>query len=100
MPDRFQVTKAEEDTVLDYNNDESASGKLLGDILDETLGENRTSRKASGRGGWVNIFHVTLGRLYRRMEADEAYGPAIPSSSGAPNCKSPGCPADTIFRQL
>ncbi|KPU76096.1 uncharacterized protein Dana_GF12875, isoform G [Drosophila ananassae] len=37
MPDRFQVTKAEEDTVLDYNNDESASGKLLGDILDETL---------------------------------------------------------------
>ncbi|XP_017090294.1 solute carrier family 12 member 4 isoform X1 [Drosophila bipectinata] len=37
MPDRFQVTKADEDTVLDYNQDESASGKLLGDILDETL---------------------------------------------------------------
>ncbi|XP_016953338.1 solute carrier family 12 member 6 isoform X2 [Drosophila biarmipes] len=37
MPDRFQVTKADEDTVLDYNQDESASGKLLGDIHDETL---------------------------------------------------------------
>jgi len=40
MPDRFQVTKADEDTALDYNQDESASGKLLGDIHDETLGEN------------------------------------------------------------
>ncbi|XP_037715715.1 solute carrier family 12 member 6 isoform X2 [Drosophila subpulchrella] len=37
MPDRFQVTKADEDTALDYNQDESASGKLLGDIHDETL---------------------------------------------------------------
>ncbi|XP_017018553.1 solute carrier family 12 member 6 isoform X1 [Drosophila kikkawai] len=37
MPDRFQVTKADEDTVLDYQQDESASGKLLGDIHDETL---------------------------------------------------------------
>ncbi|BFG05441.1 solute carrier family 12 member 6 [Drosophila madeirensis] len=37
MPDRFQVTKADEDTVLDYHQDESASGKLLGDIHDETL---------------------------------------------------------------
>ncbi|XP_016973959.1 solute carrier family 12 member 4 isoform X1 [Drosophila rhopaloa] len=48
MPDRFQVTKADEDTALDYNQDESASGKLLGDIHDETLGENYGSYADSG----------------------------------------------------
>ncbi|XP_023030768.1 solute carrier family 12 member 4 isoform X8 [Drosophila tropicalis] len=37
MPDRFQVTKADEDTVLDYQHDESASGKLLGDIHDDEV---------------------------------------------------------------
>lgn len=35
MPDRFQVTKTDEETVLDYLQDESASGKLLGETLDD-----------------------------------------------------------------
>ncbi|TDG40461.1 hypothetical protein AWZ03_013123 [Drosophila navojoa] len=35
MPDRFQVTKTDEDTVLDYLQDESARGKLLGDNLED-----------------------------------------------------------------
>lgn len=38
MPDRFQVTKTDEDTVLDYLQDESASGKLLGDNLEDLQG--------------------------------------------------------------
>lgn len=38
MPDRFQVTKTDEETVLDYIQDESASGKLLGDIQDDLQG--------------------------------------------------------------
>lgn len=38
MPDRFQVTKTDEETVLDYIQDESASGKLLGEIHDDLPG--------------------------------------------------------------
>lgn len=38
MPDRFQVTKTDEETVLDYIQDESASGKLLGEIHDDLQG--------------------------------------------------------------
>lgn len=54
MPDRFQVTKTDEETVLDYIQDESASGKLLGDIQDDLQGN------CCAKLNFIFLIYITL----------------------------------------